>query len=179
VSWRLAIRILLATLLSPLAAAFCVAILLSGWLTVEDLSRGVERNSSALDFFFQGIALFTMLGIVVAGLFTIAFALLTQLPLIWANRRFGRPYMLLHLLISAAMGPPLFLGYFALLASEGPERVEPSHPLARSPAPPQNRDLAMVLAIGATGGAAVGLVWHLLVLGGVSRGPGSAPGGST
>jgi hypothetical protein len=166
---RLAIRIPLATLLSPPTAALCVAVLLSGWFWVERLSRGAEVTGATLGMFVEPVILFTMLGTVLFGPFTIAFALLTQFPLLLAYSRFGRPSSLLHLLVSAALGPPLLLGYFALLASMGPQRVELTHPLARSPDYLGGSGDLMLLAVGAAGGAAVGLVWESLVLGGLSR----------
>jgi hypothetical protein len=167
-SRSLAIRIPLATLLSPLAAAFCVAILLSGWFSVDQLSRGTAQAGKTAEMFFQGIVAFTMLGAIFAGPFTIAFALLTQPPLMWAYGRLGRPSLPLHLLISAALGPPLFLVLFPMMDG-GPSGVHPPLTFAGDPIPDHGERLMMPLAIGVTGGGAVGLVWHLLVLSGLSR----------
>jgi len=158
----LAIRIPLATLLSPPAAAFFVAILLSGWFAAEQPGGPAPGPGGALGRFFYGVEAFTLLGTIFVGPFTIAFALLTQLPLLWAYRRFGRPPLPAHLLVSAALGVPLFLTLFPSMLSGGAWGIG-------FPSPASAETLAMPVAMGATGGAAVGLVWHLLVLKGLSR----------
>jgi D-alanyl-lipoteichoic acid acyltransferase DltB (MBOAT superfamily) len=148
------VRGILATLLSPIAAAFFVAVPLTIIASAVELSRG--RLDVAVQV-VPGVLLITFFGIAYAGLFSVLFAVVTQVPLAWIYSRIRPLRALVHVGVSALLGALFFPIAFPFV-----DRIQGGiwneiH-FAYGP------DLAFAIGIGLIGGAAVGLIWYQLLL---------------
>jgi hypothetical protein len=116
------------------------------------------RGRSGLELaaeFIPGTLFLTYIAAVAVGIFSLLFAIVTQLSLEWVYDRVGSPRAIVHLLISAALGAALFPTLYPLV-----ERLQGTEGMLALVA---DHDLVLAAGIGALGGAAVGSVWQWLV----------------
>jgi hypothetical protein len=144
-------RITIATVLAPLAASFCVGLVFGlYWAVVAGFSEGFARSA------FEGLGglfAFVFFGTLFTGLFAIAFALFSQLPLIPIFHAWGRWPIWAHLIWSGATG---WLAFIALLKLDQRMGV-------RSFSHEGLVNTLLLSGMGVLGGIGVGLCWYAIV----------------